>query len=327
MVDIDNPHDKFFRVSLGDAETIKEFLELKLPEEIKKDMDFDTLTEKPTSYLDEGMNDLFSDLVFTVDLKGETKGYVVNLFEHKSSVKYDASLQLLKYMVRIWDEVDDKVLPVIIPIIFYHGKREWTAPEEFIDLFASELNWSKKMIPNFKYFLSKYEQLIEKIPEITAPKLRLFVKNLHLYRSQSKQEFIIRFKDYLKELDRYYRKTGDELYFRINLIYVFHRTDLELTGEEDIIELTKKILPERSDQMETIADKLKKEGRKEGREEGEKEGIIKTIINLLEHILETEIPEEIKQKMEKKSKERLIEISANIMEINSIKDLRRELEE
>lgn len=51
-----------------------------------------------------------------------------------------------------------------------------------------------------------------------------------------------------------------------------------------------------------------------------------TLTRQLENILETEIPEEIKQKMEEKSRERLIEIGANIMEISSMEDLKKELD-
>ncbi|MCM1089490.1 MAG: Rpn family recombination-promoting nuclease/putative transposase, partial [Muribaculum sp.] len=61
---------------------------------------------------------------------------------HKSSVDYDVTMQLLNYMVGIWreyrneknDEYQRKIsatkgfrYPLIIPIVYYEGKRSWTA--------------------------------------------------------------------------------------------------------------------------------------------------------------------------------------------------------
>ena len=176
-------------------------------------------------------------------------------------------------MVRIWQKVKENKLPVIIPIIFYNGDNEWTAPVEFKELFAQEDDWSKNVIPNFEYFLSKDEELIEKIPEITTPKFRIAVLNLRLSRSLNEKEFIDRFIDLLIELKKYLKKTGDVEYFQINIIYVFYNADPRLIEKEKVIDLTKKYFPERGDHLETLADEFKKEGR----EEGEKEGIIKTL--------------------------------------------------
>ena len=119
----------------------------------------------------------------------------------------------------------------------------------------------------------------------------------------------------------------EEIILRYSFQYIVTTTDRELASGEEIEKKAKEISPERSDFVDTIAQDYIERGREQGREEGEKEGIIKTLVRQLENILQKEIPEELKQKMEEKSREKLIEIGANIMEINSMKDLKNELEE
>ncbi len=67
--------------------------------------------------------------------------YVVALIEHKSRVDYDVCFQMLKYMVGIWmlyrNDQDSRKpgtsrrkefhYPLILPIVYYEGKENWTA--------------------------------------------------------------------------------------------------------------------------------------------------------------------------------------------------------
>ena len=57
--------------------------------------------------------------------------YVYVLFEHKSDVEARINLDLLRYRVRIGEQwLNDGnmgLLPVIIPVVFYHGAARWGA--------------------------------------------------------------------------------------------------------------------------------------------------------------------------------------------------------
>ncbi|MDE5817826.1 MAG: Rpn family recombination-promoting nuclease/putative transposase [Lachnospiraceae bacterium] len=72
--------------------------------------------------------------------------YILSLMEHKSAVDYDVTMQILKYMVCIWEnEVKEQETaenqkagtrknarkelryPPIYPIVYYEGSGEWTA--------------------------------------------------------------------------------------------------------------------------------------------------------------------------------------------------------
>lgn len=85
------------------------------------------------------------DAVKKVRIKGQSGElfpvYVVTLLEHKSSVDYDVTFQLLKYMTGVWTLYRNEQnalhpgasgrkgfrYPLIIPIVYYEGKENWTA--------------------------------------------------------------------------------------------------------------------------------------------------------------------------------------------------------
>ena len=96
----------------------------------------------------------------------ETPLYLICLTEHKSDVDYDVSMQLLKYMVGIWQmhaleqekEQKDRhknksfQYPPILPIVYYEGKDKWTAGMQLSDRIMMK-DIFKDCIPDFRYEL------------------------------------------------------------------------------------------------------------------------------------------------------------------------------
>ena len=115
----------------------------------------------------------------------EREVYVLSLIEHKSGNDYDVAMQLLRYMCVIWQEykaTQNRIqegssrrknfrYPLIIPIVYYEGKKEWTASLRLRD----RIEFSEEMaeyIPDFTYqvvSLNKYtnEELSEKHDEMS----------------------------------------------------------------------------------------------------------------------------------------------------------------
>lgn len=99
--------------------------------------------------------------------KGEdTPLYMISLVEHKSRVDYNVSMQILRYMVCIWNEYGKEMMsqkkgdirnkgfqyPPVLPIVYYEGKENWTA-----DMHLSSRIMMKELfegyIPDFTYKL------------------------------------------------------------------------------------------------------------------------------------------------------------------------------
>lgn len=91
---IQNPQDKFFRETMGNVSTAKEFLHHYLPKNILQVIDLDTIEVQKDSFINKEFKDYFSDLVFRVVISGK-EGYISFLFEHKSYPDKAIAIQLL----------------------------------------------------------------------------------------------------------------------------------------------------------------------------------------------------------------------------------------
>ena len=92
-----------------------------------------------------------SDVVKKVCVKDEhgekTSFYIVSLIEHKNQVDYNVTMQILRYMVYIWEEYEKEMekkqkgisktknfrYPPVLPILFYDGTNNWTAATQLRD--------------------------------------------------------------------------------------------------------------------------------------------------------------------------------------------------
>ncbi len=153
---IQNPHDAFVKEILSHKEQAEDFLKNYLPQDICRLIDFDSLNIVKDSFVDEDLKEHFSDLLYEVQLSSRP-GLIYLLFEHKSTPERFTGLQLLRYMVKIWDlylkQNHEPILPVIIPLVIYNGHRRWTVKTNFSYLFGEIETELNKYIPEFNYLL------------------------------------------------------------------------------------------------------------------------------------------------------------------------------
>lgn len=137
MTALNSPHDRFFKAVFGRTEVAAEFLERYLPAAAGQALDWKTLRTAKDSFLDPELALHPADLLYTVDLRGGGTGYVHVLFEHKSYVESRIGLDLLRYRVRIWEQWmnagNSGRLPVIVPVVVYHGTATWRVSRQFAD--------------------------------------------------------------------------------------------------------------------------------------------------------------------------------------------------
>ena len=158
---VDNPHDRLFKRTFSQPQHVMGELRAVLPPELVRQLDVSTLRLVGGSFVDEALSERHSDLLYEIRLAGRPV-LVYLLFEHQSTVDKWMGFRLLRYMVRIWMQwLDDHPaadrLPVIIPIVLYHGTSGWTAPMSFTDL--CDLGGSKRLecvvsyVPQFTYLV------------------------------------------------------------------------------------------------------------------------------------------------------------------------------
>jgi predicted transposase/invertase (TIGR01784 family) len=159
MAELTNPHDRFFRQAFARPELAADFLRHYLPRPVAALLDPDpaALRLQPGSFVDPDLRQHFSDLLFQAHLAEGSEAYVYVLLEHKSSPDPWVAFQLLRYLVRIWEQDQrasgaSRLVPVI-PVVVYHGRERWAVAPSFGALFDGP-EALRAYLPEFGYELA-----------------------------------------------------------------------------------------------------------------------------------------------------------------------------
>ena len=329
---IQNPHDKFFKETFGKFEVAKDFLNNYLPQEIREIVNIDTLEPQKDSFVNEELQEGFSDMLFKSNINNY-EGYIYFLFEHKSYSSKDAAFQLLKYIIKIWEAIIKKEsaneLPIIIPILIYHGKYNWNSKLRLGEMIAGYGLLSdqiKKYIPDYEYLLfniSRYSD--EEIKGQAQLRIVLTIfRDIFTKDANEFHESMIRAIEYLSELDD--KQTGIE-YFETMMRYIFNvRSDLTERDVEKLIAKIENNYPEGSEVLMTLAERFVEKGMEKGIEKGMEKGetnaLVKTAIKLLTKKFGN-IPEEVRTKISKLDNSTLEIIIEGIFEYKSLDDIKK----
>ncbi len=246
MQKLNNPHDRFFKDSFSRKDVVRNFIQEYIPPDLTKQIDLNSLEIQKDSFIDNELSASFSDILYKINIADES-GFLYFLFEHKSFFDKWTTFQILRYEIKIWElfrkqNPDAEKLPIIIPIIIYHGSKILNDTKFFYSLFVSMEN-TTQYIPKFDFQLMdlssipEYQlrgeillrvhflvqkhindpNLIDKLPEIFDMLSNLSSKNilteylevlLRYLTSTIKKENIIELKQII---DRTFSNTGDNL--------------------------------------------------------------------------------------------------------------------
>ena len=133
-------HDALFRALVSHSDRAGALLQDHLPSEIAVLVDFEHLPElMEGTFINGDGAKTQCDALFRVRLKSGQDARIYVLLEHKSSVDYDTPLQIARYMLNIWARElkatpAHRKLPMILPLVFYHGLGEWTVPRSLAEM-------------------------------------------------------------------------------------------------------------------------------------------------------------------------------------------------
>src|SRR5215203_125753 len=135
---ISNPHDALFKAVFGQPEHARGTLRAVVPSQLAEALDWSTLTLRPGSFVDSALSHQHTDLLYSATWRDGSEALVYLLFEHQSTPPTDGLMahRLLRYQVRIWerwrtDHPKAKTLPMIVPIVMYHGVIPWAEAPSF----------------------------------------------------------------------------------------------------------------------------------------------------------------------------------------------------
>ena len=254
-----------------------------LPPALNDAIDYSCLSIDPTNYISPQFAEGYSDVVAKTMIRTkDNKSRPVDLYilvEHKSYVESAIFLQLLWYMVAMWqqDLKNNVPLRLIIPVVFYHGESRWTIPTSFLEQF--DVNDEVK-----EYLLdSRYMLFDTSGMELWDEKKRNLRENLYFFTSVVMMKNA--FKIDLEELNRIFRLWFEkEFHIDIDSIQ-FLLTYLSQAGDIDRETLEKMLNENKLNGcaiMETIystwereySKKFKQEVFHEGKQEGKQEVVV-----------------------------------------------------
>ena len=269
--DISSPHDVFFKNMMGRVEIARMYIEHYLPVEITSWMDMNTLQVDTEGYVDDHLKECFSDVVATVQLTDGQLADIYILFEHKSGLDKLTRLQVLKYMVQKWSkwikdrEQFDGYLPIVIPVVVYHGIGKWNYSREFSDLFRLPSNDFRLFIPGFEHILHDISNIDEDTFRASVEIRIFFLLLKYIFRPELSHKLpeILPLLHELKDKDRITE------YLPVIIKYILKAGKVSL----DEIKGAVKSLPKGEETVKTTADQLIQEGMNQGIQIGELKGI------------------------------------------------------
>ncbi|HRQ42045.1 MAG TPA: Rpn family recombination-promoting nuclease/putative transposase [Chloroflexota bacterium] len=277
---VHNPHDRFFRDSFSRPEIARNYLQEYLPADLLALLDLDTLNLQEGTFIDETLREQQSDLLYQTRLRGDGRAlYLYFLFEHKSQPELLIALQLLGYLLGIWQEQVKQKRPLtpVIPLVVYHGEKLWHVPTDFFSLLDAPAGLRPYLL-DFHYQLSDFSHLSSE--EIKGEIwLRVCLSVLRAIFHPGLRHELLPLVEMAFELRE--KETGVE-YIRTILYYL-----TRATGRVSREELEQALLAQGAPGeqiMNTIAEEYIKQGLEQGLQQGLQEGQEKGRLEATRHI-------------------------------------------
>lgn len=159
--------DSSSKIIFGDSHLCSQFLHGYVNIPLLKDVEPEDIEDVSKQYIHMFTEERNSDVVKKVRMKGnETPFYLISLIEHKSQIDYNVIMQILRYMVYIWEDYEKEQekkhggisrtknfkYPPVLPIVYYDGTADWNEGIELVNrIYLSDI--FENYIPNFKCIL------------------------------------------------------------------------------------------------------------------------------------------------------------------------------
>lgn len=259
-----------------------------LPAELQALCDLSTLKLESGTFVEDDLRQYASDILWSMKTSSGDDGYIHLLLEHQSSADKNMAFRQLRYAVAAMQrhlEAGNKKLPLVIPVLFYHGSRSpYPFSTRWLDCFSHPEQAEKVYTNGFPLVDVTVIDDDEIMHHRRMAALTLLMKH-------------IRQRDMMELLDRLPRVMVEWIspeQVRVLINYIVN------AGEAPAPEFMRALaerLPQHEDELMTIAQQLEqigvekgikigeekgiKLGRQEGRTEGERKAALKIARSLL----------------------------------------------
>lgn len=168
-------HDKLFKLGFSHPGDAAAFLRWRLSPALADSVDWDRLRLEPGTFIDSQFRSSESDLLFSAPFRhgspDDTGCLFYFLLEHFSSLPSFPGLQLLRYMLRIWDDriaagrkagFTPAKLPPIVPVVVFQNQESWDVPVRFSEQVALPAACEEDLrpfVPDFGFSLLQLAEI------------------------------------------------------------------------------------------------------------------------------------------------------------------------
>lgn len=274
MAETATPHDAIFKTFLSRVETARDFIELHLPPSLTQICKLDTLRLESGSFLEDDLRPYYSDILYSLETT-RGSGYVHVLIEHQSAPDKLMAFRLMRYAIAAMQrhlESGHKTLPLVIPILFYQGRR-------------SPYPWSMRWLDNFadpetasQLYSGSFPLVdITVIPDDDIMQHRSMAA-LTLVQKHIRQRDMAQLLDKLTHLLMLEQMSGQQITVLVN--YMAQAGDAEDT--RTLLYGLAQRVPQHGGLLMTLAETWLAEGMEKGVQQGIKEGKHQALVQVAE---------------------------------------------
>lgn len=190
------------------------------------------------SFINEKLQETFTDILYGVKISGRG-AYIALLLEHKSYADKLGVFQVAGYIIDAWRKmIEDgkEELPVVIPLIIYHGKAKWNYKKdirEMIPDFHLLPDYLKEMLPVLKHDFINIGEHTEADMMAYEPVTRLVLRSFK-YINYDKDTLVEMF---VVSVDEMQADLSDEEFNKyISIMLLYYAAAKKDISEQDIVQ-------------------------------------------------------------------------------------------
>ena len=168
MTEPTTPHDAYAKNTFRRISPARGFLRNYFPPQVSQRLDWKTLSVEPESLVSDSLQNLFSDIRYSIQPLGEPRPQqLCLLFEHKRRVDYKTPRQILDYIYHILSNVEPtQPLPGVLPIVLLQSGR-WRREASL----ASEYGMSEDLREALSPYLLNFQMRMVELSQLQEHEL------------------------------------------------------------------------------------------------------------------------------------------------------------
>ena len=259
------PHDAAFRQFLANPDVARDFLEIHLPAELQSLCDMSTLKLESGTFVEMDLRQYASDILWSMKTTTGDDGYIHLLLEHQSTADKNMAFRQMRYAVAAMQrhlEAGHKKLPLVIPVMFYHGSRSpYPYTTNWLECFSQPEQARKVYTNGFPLVDITVIDDDEIMHHRRIAALTLLMKH-------------IRHRDMMELLDRLHLMMMEWVTPEQIRVLINYMVNAGEAPAPEFLRALAERLPMHEDELMTIAQQLEQKGIEIGRHEGKLEGKI-----------------------------------------------------